>query len=294
MRAATGAIVCLVLSCFCPPGKGQPAKDDEDVQVVKALLARFDAPKLGIRTRCQLLLAIGKFGAKAKDAVPRIQKFLEDELARRDKGVPRYLVYETDEHVSAAVRALGDIGPPAVSAVKTLIVVLKEIDGDRDVNGNRLANSNYRQLAAVALGRIGGKEALIELRASALGDVDEGVRKAAAEAIKAVQAAPAGTAADGNTGTVTGRVSYKGQPLPGGVILFRSANGTSVRALIDATGAYQAQGVPVGAVRVAIDAQPGAGKAPAVLIPLRYSDPETSGIRHTVQKGSQTFNIEMK
>jgi hypothetical protein len=102
------------------------------------------------------------------------------------------------------------------------------------------------------------------------------------------------------TGSVEGKVVFRGQPLPGGVVGFHPEKGKPVLAKIDADGNYLAPAVPVGAVKVTVDTKaakpkPGEGKpAKYIPIPAKYATPETSDLKLTVQKGKQTFNIELK
>src|SRR5262249_49021134 len=152
--------------------------------------------------------------------------------------------------------------------------------GHRDALGNRVQDHSFRRQAAVALGRIGGKEALVELRASAVGDADEAVRKAAADAVKAIQGAGA-EAADEVMGKVSGRVFYKGKPLPGGVVTFFPARGKPQAATIHDDGTYSVS-VPVGEARVTVSSNPGAGKKQP--IPVRYSNSETSSLKYIVKR----------
>jgi hypothetical protein len=127
------------------------------------------------------------------------------------------------------------------------------------------------------------------------------------------------------TGTVSGSVTYKGQPLKGGVVAFIPAAGASVPADIAEDGTYTAEDVPVGEVTVTVDTsslKPPAGfrgggppqyeppaNAPAgtkykppdlggnakryVEIPDKYLDPQESGLKTTVKHGKNTFNIPL-
>ena len=57
-----------------------------------------------------------------------------------------------------------------------------------------------------------------------------------------------------STGTVTGQVTYKGQPVPGAIVMFRPADPAknSVTAVLDAEGRYSVV-LPVGEVTVSVD-----------------------------------------
>jgi hypothetical protein len=115
--------------------------------------------------------------------------------------------------------------------------------------------------------------------------------------------APRPVAAEDNkaaTGSVEGKVRFRGKPLSGGVVGFHPEKGKPVLAKIDTDGNYLAPAVPVGAVKVTVDTKPakprpGGGRpAPFIPIPAKYATPETSGLTLTVQKGKQTFDIELK
>jgi hypothetical protein len=392
----------LAILGLCPASAQQPGADDEDQQVIRALLARFESPGLESDTRCKLLEALGTFGPKAKEAVLPIHRFLEAQLALRPKGKQkesRHLAVGTADHVLAAVEALGKIGPPAQPAVKTIIVVLKEIDGSFNSNSSIPTPAiRHRKAAAIALGRIGSHEALIELRASALADPDADVRKAAAEAVQSLRAVAGGdrpgtvlgkVTLDGKplaggtvtldptkggkphstainpdgtfllksvpagsykvriigekgkpakdekppkgagliparynvatvllfevrpgeqemllelgggsgplaVGRVTGRVTYKGKPLPGGTITFVSSGGLVAGALIGSDGTYQADRVPVGEARIAVSVRTLKDLPGLAAIPDRYADAERSGLTYTVTRGKQEFNIDLR
>jgi hypothetical protein len=133
------------------------------------------------------------------------------------------------------------------------------------------------------------------------------------------------------TGHISGKVIYKGQPLPGGRLTFRPADPSlnTVPALIDAEGRYEAT-LPAGEVTIAVDnrelqppepgqrpalppgiklpGQDGAAKSAAatpnagegkltgkyVPIPEKFYQAETSGLNYTVKKGSENHDIELK
>jgi hypothetical protein len=132
----------------------------------------------------------------------------------------------------------------------------------------------------------------------------------------------------GSEGKVSGRVSYNGQPVTGGWVIFRPADGSknTVNAEIDENGDYSTS-VPVGEVRIAVDnedLQPSVGGGKGVVppgvrlpaptqgdtatpneppstppgryvpIPPKYYNVETSGLADTIQSGSQTKNLDLK
>jgi len=133
-------------------------------------------------------------------------------------------------------------------------------------------------------------------------------------------------------GTLSGRVLYRGQPVPGGWVTFRPADpaANTVHALIDPDGRYEAT-LPVGDVAISVDnrewappapplgsivppqahlppeAQPKAGAAAEapkggrerlpggyLPIPEKYADADTSGLRYAVRRGADTYQIELQ
>ena len=114
-------------------------------------------------------------------------------------------------------------------------------------------------------------------------------------------------------GDVTGRVLFKGTPLPAGRITFLCEGGNKPVVTRDIRdGAYTMQGLPLGQARVTVVTIPPAPSSPAgpiqspvptdvpsapagpyVEIPDRYRMPDTSGLTYTVTAGSQTKNWEL-
>jgi hypothetical protein len=110
----------------------------------------------------------------------------------------------------------------------------------------------------------------------------------------------------------TGKVSYRGQPLPHGTIVFtpdaiRGGTGLPVRAEIQPDGSYrlrttEAVGLPPGWYRVTVAAVDTANPAPGAtfsgprsLLPVKYRDPEQSGLLCEVKAGKENainFNLE--
>jgi hypothetical protein len=118
---------------------------------------------------------------------------------------------------------------------------------------------------------------------------------------------PSGCGSFEDAGTVSGTVHYKGQPLTEGSVSFVNDNGQVASGAIDQSGSYVVAHVPVGAAKVTVQvasAMPpmsfiGARKTAhasgtGVKIPLRYCVPSTSGLQHSVTKGKQTFDIDLK
>jgi hypothetical protein len=109
------------------------------------------------------------------------------------------------------------------------------------------------------------------------------------------------------TGSIMGTVTYKGKPLPAGIVAFHTAEGKALTALIQADGTFAAKAVPVGAVRVTVETEsvrpkPRPERHPtekpeerpkSVAIPAKYADPSTSGLTYEVKQGKQTFDIRL-
>jgi hypothetical protein len=117
-------------------------------------------------------------------------------------------------------------------------------------------------------------------------------------------------------GEVTGIVTYRGQPLPGGILNLISDRGLPSTAVIGADGRYQVK-APLGLTRIGVDnrmlaptpvqpvgprlRRPGEAEpvAPTLsgtywALPQKYYQPDTTGLTCTVQRGKQTadFNLD--
>lgn len=120
-------------------------------------------------------------------------------------------------------------------------------------------------------------------------------------------------------GTITGTVRYAGKPVAGAIIIEvpgkRPASGKIVDGVIrDVTTYAIGDGAPVGTGRVAIHAfAPAAESEPVTtemdsngrfpkgymgtsesLIPLRYNNPETSGITVVIEPGENTLSLDLQ
>jgi hypothetical protein len=118
------------------------------------------------------------------------------------------------------------------------------------------------------------------------------------------------------TGSVSGRVTLEGDPLPSGRVTFFGEHGEVAGDDIGADGRYTVAKAPVGNVKVTVTTQPppstdkpdlvmkmdkheGTPKEMAsdkkyVPIPPRYRDPDKSGLGLTVKEGEQDYNIDLK
>lgn len=144
-------LAATLLPCAPLGAEQDPPKD------VKELVVTLKSEKAAERAAAARIL--GELGPVAKDAVPDLQAALTD----ADKDVRR-----------CAARALGDIGKASKPAVKALGKTLKDNDAP------------VRQASAYALGRIGDPAAKPLLEA-AKKDTNEGVKRAAKDALKALK-----------------------------------------------------------------------------------------------------------
>jgi len=115
---------------------------------------------------------------------------------------------------------------------------------------------------------------------------------------------------------VSGKVLFRGQPLPGGRVTFVSVKGGFANSgNIEENGNYKVK-APVGEVQISVDNQmfsakkgptvekpvlkkPGAEEAHKptgryVALPSKYEKAGESGLTYTVQKGSQTHDIKLE
>jgi hypothetical protein len=109
---------------------------------------------------------------------------------------------------------------------------------------------------------------------------------------------------------VTGKVTYKNEPIARGDIHFVGADGQSRSAVI-ADGAYTMEDPPLGKVKVAVEAVAVSTKkeaAPSVFekkniltidtptspLPARFSDPEKSNLVYDIKRGQQAIDIQLK
>jgi len=127
------------------------------------------------------------------------------------------------------------------------------------------------------------------------------------------------------TGTVTGKVTFKGKTLKAGNIAFVSSTPgvQSKSTTIDTEGNYKIENMPTGEVTITVETEsinpagkmaaprykpPPGQKAPEgfetgdppaeaakryVWIPPKYADWQKSGLKYEVKPGSQEYNIEL-
>jgi hypothetical protein len=118
-------------------------------------------------------------------------------------------------------------------------------------------------------------------------------------------------------GTVSGTVTYKGEPVPSGTVAFFGPGDQVASVALRPDGTYEASGVPLGEVKVTVTTPPPPpseeqlAKNPmvqerrkgrnislpvekTVTVPAKYSRPATSGLSLTVTEGSQPYDIPLK
>jgi hypothetical protein len=115
--------------------------------------------------------------------------------------------------------------------------------------------------------------------------------------------------------TVSGKVTYKGEPLPAGSVAIYGANGKVQSVTIGTDGTYTISKAPVGDVKMTVvtpNPSPGAQQSKGatrkhpgaedtasspplkvVPIPERYTDPDKSGLNFTLKPGEQTINLDL-
>jgi len=123
-------------------------------------------------------------------------------------------------------------------------------------------------------------------------------------------------------GIVSGKVTYRGKPLPAGTVIFVTQAGGGFSANIR-DGEYRVERLPEGPAKIAVStpantahlkgliakmqpppemrkkarpdqpAEEPPADVPTVQIPARFQDPEKSGLTYTVKSGSQKYDIDL-
>jgi hypothetical protein len=126
------------------------------------------------------------------------------------------------------------------------------------------------------------------------------VRAALIALVVAALAGPTPAAAQApQKGSVEGKITFKGKPLPGGTITFHPEKAGPITATINQDGTYAARNVPAGAVKVSIEtesARPKPGQPPVrfVPIPKKYAKPDTSGLTFRIVEGKQILDVVLQ
>lgn len=118
---------------------------------------------------------------------------------------------------------------------------------------------------------------------------------------------------------VSGKVTFKDKPLTAGTVMFYGDHNITATASIGSDGVYLMRDAPIGDVRITVtvpkmpaggmkhlkdapkgprmpgDPEPSPEEFPkeVVAIPPRYGQVETSGLKYTVTRGEQTYNIPL-
>jgi hypothetical protein len=122
----------------------------------------------------------------------------------------------------------------------------------------------------------------------------------------ALAAAAAGCATKGGrVREVRGTVSYKGAPLESGTVRFVGPNNEVAFATVQKNGTYIVTDVPPGDVKIGViqgneprNVGDSSGKKaekaarPAVVLPKKYHDPETSGVTRTVAPDTTQLDLD--
>ena len=97
-------------------------------------------------------------------------------------------------------------------------------------------------------------------------------------------------------GSVSGKVTYEGQPLTDGTVTFVDEKiGSGASAELDASGSYQLPSVRIGEYTVAVHRRPPppGGKFVKLDIPDKYQDLESSGLTVTVEEGKNVADFDL-
>jgi hypothetical protein len=96
---------------------------------------------------------------------------------------------------------------------------------------------------------------------------------------------------------VDGKITFNDKPLSAGLVVFGSSDGkTTITAMVAEDGTYKAT-VPAGEYNVAVvnlpakPADPKVPPKPQLLVPAKFGDVKTSGLKIEIMKGKQTFDI---
>ena len=111
------------------------------------------------------------------------------------------------------------------------------------------------------------------------------------------------------TATVRGKVTYRGQPVNGGLVRFTSTDPNDkvgqANGMLTREGTFQFHGAPIGPVRVTVDTSnrpaedyapwtPKSGRPKPIFIPAHFADPKRSGLDRQVELGENTYEISLE
>jgi hypothetical protein len=120
-------------------------------------------------------------------------------------------------------------------------------------------------------------------------------------------------------GSLSGKVTYHGQPVVSGTVKIVGTNGEMIAASLGADGVFKAAHAPTGAVKVGVEVMdsvrltamkrapaPPRGVTPivtagapapafkVVAIPPQYRDPASSGLQFVIENGQDTLDIDLR
>ena len=109
------------------------------------------------------------------------------------------------------------------------------------------------------------------------------------------------------TATVSGKVTYRGQPVPMGAIYFNGLDSQLAMGILQNDGSFTATDVPLGEVKATVRAQdpgvytqqmrspggaaPQASPAAFVAVPPRYADVNTTDLVYTIAGDTQDLEV---
>jgi hypothetical protein len=115
----------------------------------------------------------------------------------------------------------------------------------------------------------------------------------------------------GGVGSISGKLTYKGQPIPNATITFFTDQGMPFPVISGSDGTYTISNIPVGEVLVSVAAPPPANTesgsrekdaaaraaapkaadTPSYTLPTAYADPGSSELKIAVHSGNNLFDI---
>jgi hypothetical protein len=112
----------------------------------------------------------------------------------------------------------------------------------------------------------------------------------------------AGIGCGPKVGHVSGRVLFKNEPLSSGTVTFVAADGKRKSCVIAPDQTYTLGSFPIGLVKIGFAShsrvpsglQQDQSPVPAIpQIPVKYKNPEESGLNYVVKAGNQFFDIDL-
>jgi len=116
--------------------------------------------------------------------------------------------------------------------------------------------------------------------------------------------------------TLEGTITYGSEKVPAALVIVAGANGSATGRVDEATGRYKVENVPLGEVKIGVNTAAARGemqgklmsgyykgpeaKAKGIVappnivdVPGKLGNPETSGVKTTVNAGANTFDIKL-